>query len=91
MLREVRLIRRVTKNIAHINIGSGKEVSIKKLSEIIKNIVRYKGRSVFNRDYPDGMPRKLLNIDRIIELGWKSSISLEQGIRETYKWFKKCN
>jgi GDP-L-fucose synthase len=75
--------------ISHINIGSGDEVSIKELALIIKNIVGYEGDISFNNDYPDGMPRKLLDITRIRDLGWKSKINLKEGIKSVYKWYVK--
>jgi len=76
-----------SQGISHINIGSGEEVTINELAEIIKKILHYKGKIIFNPKYPDGTPRKLLNIDRINNLNWKSNISLEKGIKQTYKWF----
>jgi len=76
-----------SENISHINIGSGEEVSINELALLIKDIVGFEGELVFNANYPDGMPRKLLNIDKINNLGWESSISLKDGIRDTYNWF----
>ena len=76
-----------SENISHINIGCGEEVSINELALLIKDIVGFEGELVFNTNYPDGMPRKLLNIDKINNLGWESSISLKDGIRDTYNWF----
>ena len=74
-------------NISHINIGSGEEVSINELALIIKDIVSYQGDIQFNSDYPDGMPRKLLDVSRITSMGWKSSIDLDTGIKTVYKWY----
>ena len=74
-------------NISHINIGSGEEVSIKELALMIKDIVGYQGDIQFNSDYPDGMPRKLLDVSRITSMGWKSSINLDTGIKTVYKWY----
>ena len=76
-----------SENISHINIGCGEEVSINELALLIKDIVGFEGELVFNTNYPDGMYRKLLNIDKINNLGWESSISLKDGIRDTYNWF----
>ncbi len=70
-----------------INIGSGKEVSISDLAKIIKNIIGYSGELTFNKDMPDGNPRKLLDSSKIQKLGWKPKISLEEGISNTYKWY----
>lgn len=77
------------KNIAHINIGSGEEVSIKELAFIIKDIIGYKGDLYFNTSFPDGMPRKLLDINNLVSLGWKPKIDLNQGICSVYDWYIK--
>jgi len=73
--------------ISQINIGSGDEISIKELALIIKDIVGYKGEISFNSDYPDGMPRKLLDISRIRNLGWESKTPLIDGIKSVYNWY----
>ena len=73
--------------ISHINIGSTEEVTIKELAMIIKEIVRFDGKLVFNSNYPDGMPRKLLDLSIISSLGWKSSIELRPGIKSVYDWY----
>ncbi|RJR32272.1 MAG: GDP-L-fucose synthase [Desulfobacteraceae bacterium] len=69
-----------------INVGWGKDLSVRELAELIRTVVGYEGEVVFNRDKPDGTPRKLLDVSRITSLGWRPAISLEQGIRETYQW-----
>lgn len=76
-------------NFQHINIGSGEEVTIKELAKIISKISNFDGELAFNQNMPDGSKRKLLDISIINKLGWKSSISLEDGIRETYQWFEE--
>ena len=70
---------------ATINVGSGEEISIKGLAVLIKKIVGYTGELIFNTDKPDGTPRKLLDVSKLHELGWKHFISLEHGIREVYE------
>lgn len=70
------------------NVGTGNEISIKELAETIKDIVRYKGELRFNSSKPDGTPRKLLDVSKIENLGWKHKIDLVEGIRNTYEWFK---
>lgn len=70
-----------------INIGSGEEVSIKQLAELVKNTVGYLGEIKWNSEYPDGTPRKLLDSSKILNLGWKPKISLEEGLKSTYNWF----
>jgi GDP-L-fucose synthase len=70
-----------------INVGSGKEISIKDLATIIANALGYKGEILFNTTGPDGTPRKIMDNSRINSLGWEPKISLESGIAETVKWF----
>ncbi|MEL0255470.1 MAG: NAD-dependent epimerase/dehydratase family protein, partial [Burkholderiaceae bacterium] len=70
-----------------INIGSGEEISIYNLSQLIKSTVGYEGDLVFDSSKPDGNPRKLLDSQLINSLGWKSKTSLENGLIYTYKWF----
>ena len=74
-------------NISHLNIGSSEEISIKNLALLIKKITGFKGSLVFNKSFPDGMQRKLLDITKINNLGWMSSIKLEEGIISVYKWY----
>jgi len=73
--------------ISHINIGSGDEISIKKLALMIKDIVGFEGEIVFNSNFPDGMPRKLLNTSRLNAMGWESNIKLENGLNSVYEWY----
>ena len=72
-----------------INVGTGKDISIKELAELIKEIVGFDGEIDWDRSKPDGTPRKLLDVSRITDLGWKPTISLEDGIRSTYEWYKE--
>ncbi|WP_374968444.1 GDP-L-fucose synthase family protein [Terrabacter sp. BE26] len=73
---------------APINIGVGEDVSIRDLAETVRQIVGYEGPIVWDPSKPDGTPRKLLDVARIESLGWKAEISLVDGIRATYDWFK---
>ena len=68
-----------------INIGVGEDLSIKELAELIKSIVGYKGKIVFDTSRPDGTPRKLMDVSKLSTLGWKASISLKEGITSVYK------
>jgi GDP-L-fucose synthase len=70
-----------------INVGSGTDVSISELAEIIMKIVGFTGRITWDISKPDGTPRKLLDTSKIEELGWKPKISLEDGIASTYAWY----
>ena len=71
----------------HVNIGTGKEISITEFAEIIKNISGWKGKIKFDDSYPDGMPRKVMDINKISKLGWHSKIELKVGLKQAYKWF----
>lgn len=71
-----------------INVGSGKDLSIRELALLIREVVGLKGEVVFNESKPDGAPRKLLDISKITKLGWSPKISLERGIRQTYQWYE---
>ena len=70
-----------------INVGSGQEVSIRALAELVKKVVGYQGDLVFDSSKPDGTPRKLLDVSRLHALGWKAKVSLEEGIRRAYADF----
>jgi len=70
-----------------INIGTGKEISIQELSELIKSVTGFKGNILWDESKPNGTHSKLLNVSKINNLGWKSKIGLEDGIKKTYKWF----
>jgi|TARA_X000000368_G_C23051258_1_gene721507 GDP-L-fucose synthase len=74
-----------------LNIGTGEEISIYDLAYEIKSVVDFKGEILFNTNYPDGNPRKLLDSSKINELGWKSKVSLREGLEKTYEWFLENN
>jgi GDP-L-fucose synthase len=73
--------------LSHINIGTGKEVSIKELAGLIKTTVGFQGDILFDDSKPDGHPRKLLDVSRLNSIGWSHSVDLERGLSITYKWF----
>ena len=73
-------------NISHLNIGSGEEISIFKLAELIAKVIGYDGGINFDTNQPDGMPRKLLDSGRINNLGWDSKTSIQDGVRLSYDW-----
>jgi GDP-L-fucose synthase len=70
-----------------INVGTGKDISIENLAELIKGIVGFSGDIEWDRSKPDGTPRKLLDTSRMDALGWQPKISLQEGIKSTYDWF----
>lgn len=70
-----------------INIGVGKDITIEELANLVKKIVGYEGSIMWDPSKPDGTPKKLLDVTKINEIGWKAKTSLEDGIEKTYKWF----
>lgn len=70
-----------------INIGTGKDLSIRKLTQLVKKTIGFKGAVSWDTSKPDGTPRKLLNVNKLRKFGWKPHISLEEGIKSTYQWF----
>lgn len=70
-----------------INLGTGNDLPIRELAEIIRAVVGYSGRLAFDPGKPDGTPRKLLDVSRLTALGWKAGIPLGEGIEKTYRWF----
>jgi nucleoside-diphosphate-sugar epimerase len=73
--------------LSHINVGTGEDISIAGLAELIAKVTGYSGRISYDRSRPDGTPRKLLDVSLLSGLGWQSSIGLEEGVRQTYAWF----
>lgn len=73
----------------HVNIGTGREVTIKRLAEIVQETVGYSGSITWNSAMPDGTPRKLTDVRKLHELGWRHRVELEEGVRLAYDWFKK--
>ena len=73
----------------HVNIGTGKEITIKELAETVQRVVGYQGEIVWNGDMPDGMPRKLTDVSKLHALGWKHKIELEDGIKLAYQWLRE--
>ena len=71
----------------HINIGTGKEISIKDFSNMIKFISGWTGKIEFDNSFPDGMPRKVMDVSKIHKLGWRHKIDLEQGLKAAYNWY----
>jgi GDP-L-fucose synthase len=73
--------------LSHINVGTGVDCSIQALVETVAKVVGFTGQIRFDASKPDGAPRKLLDVSRLEQLGWRYSISLEQGLNKTYQWF----
>jgi GDP-L-fucose synthase len=72
-----------------INIGTGEDLSILELANIVKKIVGYEGSIAWDSSKPDGMLRKLLDVSKIKSLGWSPSLGLEEGIQKTYRWYEE--
>ncbi|XP_077238206.1 putative GDP-L-fucose synthase 2 [Tasmannia lanceolata] len=73
--------------LGHVNVGSGKEVTIKELAELMKEVVGLEGELVWDSTKPDGTPRKLMDSSKLASLGWTAKISLRDGLVDTYKWY----
>lgn len=73
----------------HVNIGTGKELTIRELAELVRKTVGYEGEIVWNQDMPDGTPRKLTDVSKLHGLGWKHKVELEDGVKLAYDWFRE--
>jgi GDP-L-fucose synthase len=71
-----------------LNAGTGEDCSIAELATHLAQVVGYNGRLVWDRSKPDGTPRKCLNVSRLRSLGWQASIRLDEGLRQTYAWYR---
>jgi GDP-L-fucose synthase len=70
---------------SHLNVGTGTDVTIRELAEVIAKVAQYEGTFVYDRSKPDGTPRKVMDVGRLTALGWKAKTSLEQGLKDTYE------
>jgi len=73
--------------LSHINVGTGEDCTIRELAETIAKVTGFKGQLSFDATKPDGAPRKLMDVSRLQQLGWRATISLEDGLRDAYAWF----
>ena len=73
--------------ISQLNVGTGEDLTISELADTIKKIVGFEGSIIYDSTKPDGTPRKLMDVSRINNLGWKHKTNLEEGIKKTYEWF----
>ena len=73
--------------LSHINVGTGVDCTIRELAETLVKVTGFKGKLVFDSSKPDGAPRKLMDVSRLNSMGWKSTVSLEDGLNDTYQWF----
>ena len=73
--------------LSHINVGTGKDVTIREMAETMKQVIGYEGNLTFDTTKPDGSPRKLIDVFRLSNMGWKYNIDLEDGLKNTYNWY----
>jgi GDP-L-fucose synthase len=73
--------------LSHINVGTGVDCSVRELAETIARVTGYQGRLVWDANKPDGTPRKLMDVSRLADLGWRAQVGLEDGLRDAYRWF----
>ena len=73
--------------LSHINVGTGKDVTIREMAETIKEIVDYKGKLIFDTTKPDGAIRKLIDVTRLSVMGWEYSVDIKDGLSKTYEWY----
>ncbi len=73
--------------LSHINVGTGRDCTVRELAETMVRVTGFQGQLVFDASKPDGAPRKLMDVSRLERLGWKAQIQLEEGLRSTYQWF----
>ena len=72
----------------HINVGTGKELTIRELSELVVKTVGFTGKIDFDASKPDGTPRKLIDVSKLHSLGWKHKVEIEDGVQKLYDWYK---
>lgn len=71
----------------HVNVGSGEDLTILELTRLVCDVVGFKGEILLDTTKPDGVPRKLMSVDKLLSMGWRPSITLREGIESTYRWF----
>ena len=71
-----------------VNVGTGEDITIAELADTVKDVTGYDGEIVFDTSKPDGTPRKLLDVSKLHELGWKHKIDLRSGLEKAYQWFE---
>ncbi len=74
--------------LSHLNVGTGTDITIRELATLVRDTVGFRGEIRFNPEYPDGTPRKLLDVSRLAALGWRAKTPLQQGVSSTYAWYR---
>jgi nucleoside-diphosphate-sugar epimerase len=77
--------------LSQINVGTGTDITIAQLAQMIAKVTGFKGRIDFDATKPDGTPRKLMDVSRLSAMGWRARIPLEKGIADTYRWFTSAS
>jgi GDP-L-fucose synthase len=75
--------------LSHINVGTGVDITIREMAETMKEVISFKGKLTFDTTKPDGAPRKLIDVSRLENMGWKYRVDLKDGLSKTYKWYLK--
>jgi len=86
-LDEEAYYKNINKSLSHINIGIGKDITIRELAETIRNVVGFKGDLKFDKSKPDGTKRKLVDTSKLKKIGWTAKTDLKEGLNKTYKWY----
>ena len=73
--------------LSHINVGTGKDITIRELAQTMKDVVGYKGKISFDTSKPNGSPRKLIDVSRLSNMGWNYKVDLKEGLELTYSWY----
>ena len=73
----------------HINVGTGKELTIKELAELVKKTVHFEGDIIWDTEKPNGTPRKLIDVEKLHSLGWTHKVEIEDGVEKLYKWYQE--
>jgi len=76
--------------LSHINVGTGKDTTIREMAETLRHVVGYEGKLTFDTTKPDGAPRKLIDVSRLSNMGWKYRVGLKNGLQKTYEWYLRC-
>ena len=75
--------------LSHINVGTGKDITIRELAETLADVVGFEGNIIYDSSKPDGAPRKLIDVSLLTKIGWKYDVDLKQGLTKTYEWYLK--
>jgi len=73
--------------LSHINVGTGIDITIREMAEVMKQVVGYEGKLTFDAEKPDGAPRKMIDITKLKKMGWEYTVDLKDGLKKTYIWY----